>query len=293
MPRAGSTLETSGDTCGADAVRCIKAPGRTATARSCGCATERPRHAQRTARALRQRPGGPASLVGCDQRGGAPALSCRRDGALAAHGAAALGWEEASRLRHETLGWTAIKEGLLGGTFSVSPRSELKEARLHVAGASTRTPAFAPRSESGRAERATCSARKAERHAPLSPHCGQPMVRSWRACCGRRGGAGRGVSSWRVCGRRACRTSCGPRGDAGNNPCSRQGDRVVAPADACSSSRLSLKGVGCPRRGRRGGCAAVTVLVVGSAVTVWGPGSGPHDGELVAVNLGQVVGHHQ
>ena len=166
MPRAGSTLETSGDTCGADAVRCIKAPGRTATARSCGCTTERPRHAQRTARALRQRPGGPASLVGCDQRGGAPALSCRRDGALAAHGAAALGWEEASRLRHETLGWTAIKEGLLGGTFSVSPRSELEEARLHVAGASTRTPAFAPRSESGRAERATCSARKAGRRTP-------------------------------------------------------------------------------------------------------------------------------
>ena len=66
------------------------------------------------------------------------------------------------------------------------------------------------------------------------------MVRSWRACCGRRGGAGRGVSSWRVCGRRACRTSCGPRGDAGNNPCSRQGDRVVAPTDACSSSRASV-----------------------------------------------------
>jgi hypothetical protein len=40
---------------------------------------------------------------------------------------------------------------------------------------------------------------------------------------------GRGVSSWRVCRRRACRTSCGPRGDAGNNPCSRQGDQVVAP----------------------------------------------------------------
>jgi hypothetical protein len=40
--------------------------------------------------------------------------------------------------------------------------------------------------------------------------------------------AGRDVSSWRVCGRRACRTSCGPRGAAGNNPCSRQGDPVVA-----------------------------------------------------------------
>jgi hypothetical protein len=51
---------------------------------------------------------------------------------------------------------------------------------------------------------------------------------SRHARCGRRGGAGRGVSSWRVCGRRACRTSCGPCGDAGNDPCSRQGDRVVA-----------------------------------------------------------------
>jgi hypothetical protein len=57
------------------------------------------------------------------------------------------------------------------------------------------------------------------------------MVRSWRACCGRRGGAGRGVASWRVCGRPACRTSCGPRGDAGNNPCSRQAHVVVAVAD--------------------------------------------------------------
>ena len=28
-------------------------------------------------------------------------------------------------------------------------------------------------------------------------------------------------------------------------------------------------------------------------MTAWGPGSGPHDGELVAVNLGEVVGHHQ
>src|SRR4029450_486488 len=42
-----------------------------------------------------------------------------------------------------------------------------------------------------------------------------------------------------------------------------------------------------------GGCAAVTVFVVGSAVTAWGRSSGPHGGELVAVNLGEVVGHHQ
>src|SRR3954470_6675193 len=31
------------------------------------------------------------------------------------------------------LHWTAMKEGLLGGTLDVSPRSESKEARLHVA----------------------------------------------------------------------------------------------------------------------------------------------------------------
>src|SRR3954471_11669060 len=29
--------------------------------------------------------------------------------------------------------WTAMKEGLLGGTLSLSSRSELEEARLHVA----------------------------------------------------------------------------------------------------------------------------------------------------------------
>jgi hypothetical protein len=45
--------------------------------------------------------------------------------------------------------------------------------------------------------------------------------------------------------------------------------------------------------GDGGGCAAVTVFVVGSAVTVWGPRSGPRADELVAVNLGEVVGHHQ
>ena len=34
-------------------------------------------------------------------------------------------------------------------------------------------------------------------------------------------------------------------------------------------------------------------VVVGSAVTVWGPGSGRQDGELVAVSLAEVVGRHQ
>jgi hypothetical protein len=41
---------------------------------------------------------------------------------------------------------------------------------------------------------------------------------------------GRDVSSWTVCGRRACRTSCGPRGDVGNNPCSRQAVVLVREA---------------------------------------------------------------
>ena len=40
----------------------------------------------------------------------------------------------------------------------------------------------------------------------------------------------RGLSSSAVCGRRACRRSRGPCGDAGNNPCRRQADQVVAPA---------------------------------------------------------------
>jgi hypothetical protein len=40
---------------------------------------------------------------------------------------------------------------------------------------------------------------------------------------------GRAFSSSTVCGRRACRSSRGPCGDAGNNPCRRQADQVVAP----------------------------------------------------------------
>ena len=42
------------------------------------------------------------------------------------------------------------------------------------------------------------------------------------------GRAGRAFFSSTVFGRRACRSSRGPCGDAGNNPCRRQGDRVVA-----------------------------------------------------------------
>jgi len=45
----------------------------------------------------------------------------------------------------------------------------------------------------------------------------------------RAGVSGRAFSSSTVRGRRACRSSRGPPGDAGNNPCRRQGDRVVAP----------------------------------------------------------------
>ena len=39
--------------------------------------------------------------------------------------------------------------------------------------------------------------------------------------------------------RRACRRSRAPRGDAGNNPCSRQGDQVVAPGS--TGRRLPLE----------------------------------------------------
>jgi hypothetical protein len=49
---------------------------------------------------------------------------------------------------------------------------------------------------------------------------------------------GRAFSST-VCGRRACRSSRGPCGDAGNNPCRRQGDQVVAPSS--TGRRLLLR----------------------------------------------------
>ena len=62
---------------------------------------------------------------------------------------------------------------------------------------------------------------------------------------------------------------------------------------ACSGRRLSLKGCQLRGGGDGSGCGAVAVFVVGSAVSVWGPGPAPHDGELVAVSLVEVVGHHQ
>jgi hypothetical protein len=49
------------------------------------------------------------------------------------------------------------------------------------------------------------------------------------ACPLRRAGMSVGSCSPTVCGRRACRSSRGPCSDAGNNPCRRQGDPVVAP----------------------------------------------------------------
>jgi hypothetical protein len=49
---------------------------------------------------------------------------------------------------------------------------------------------------------------------------------------------GRAFSST-VCGCRACRSSRGPCGDAGNNPCRRQGDQVVAPSS--TGRRLLLR----------------------------------------------------
>jgi len=41
-----------------------------------------------------------------------------------------------------------------------------------------------------------------------------------------------------------------------------------------------------------GGCAVVTVHAWETGVTVWGLVSGPCGSELVAVKLGEVVGHH-
>ena len=50
------------------------------------------------------------------------------------------------------------------------------------------------------------------------------------ACPLRRAGMSVEPCSSTVCGRRACRSSRGPCGDAGNNPCRRQADEVVAPS---------------------------------------------------------------
>jgi hypothetical protein len=85
--------------------------------------------------------------------------------------------------------------------------------------------------------------------------------------------ASRAFASSTVCRRRACRASCGPRGDAGNNPCRRQGDVVVVwiidvekrAAESASAFRTNADATrepiarctpaGCPKR-RRGGQAA-------------------------------------
>jgi len=64
--------------------------------------------------------------------------------------------------------------------------------------------------------------------------------------------------------------------------------KLTLAADGGCRSKVSAAG----GEGDGGGCAALAVFVVGSAVTV-GAGSGPRDGELVAVNLVEVVGHHQ
>jgi hypothetical protein len=60
-----------------------------------------------------------------------------------------------------------------------------------------------------------------------------------------------------VCGRRACRSSRGPCGDAGNNPCRRQGDQVVAPGS--TGAGCWLRTTMAPRRApisRQPDCAA-------------------------------------
>jgi hypothetical protein len=52
----------------------------------------------------------------------------------AAHESAPLTRERASYDRRESLAYrTAMKEGLLGGKLRLSPRTNLEEARLHVA----------------------------------------------------------------------------------------------------------------------------------------------------------------
>ena len=48
----------------------------------------------------------------------------------------------------------------------------------------------------------------------------------------------------------------------------------------------------CGGCGVAGGCAVVTVHAWETGVTVWGLVSGPCGSELVAVKLGEVVGHH-
>jgi hypothetical protein len=64
-------------------------------------------------------------------------------------------------------------------------------------------------------------------------------------------------------------------------------------SDLCAQMRLSLNGVGYRKLGDGDGCSAVTVFVVESAVILWGRFQAPDDGGLVAVNLGEVVGHRQ
>ena len=57
--------------------------------------------------------------------------------------------------------------------------------------------------------------------------------------------------------------------------------------------RLSLKGVGSGRRGRRRWVRRCDRVRRGERCDCVGRVSGRHGGELVAVNLGEVVGHHQ
>ena len=72
-----------------------------------------------------------------------------------------------------------------------------------------------------------CSTRRRTPGSDDTRASGPALARRLPATTSRR--VGRAYASSTVSGRRACRTSCGPSSDAGNNPCSRQGDRVVAP----------------------------------------------------------------
>ena len=87
-------------------------------------------------------------------------------------------------------------------------------------------------------------------------------------------------------GRRACRTSCGPRGDAGDNPCSRQGDRVVAPGSTACRVLVkdSRSSAWCPGPTARrcsvawtGAAPSVRHALVLSGLLFCGRATAPHD----------------
>jgi hypothetical protein len=113
------------------------------------------------------------------------------------------------------------------------------------AGQATR---FARKQGATRALRPSASARVSVGRAPDPDDTrasGPAPARRLFATTSRR--VGRAFSSSTVSGRRACRSSRGPCGDAGNNPCRRQADQVVAPG---STGRRLVEDDHCASRGR-------------------------------------------